>query len=149
MSLLSTAGSLGLKHDEWKKIYVAGSWVDRKHVKKVMIELEKAGFIITEDWTSQGDDEDSKKYCDADVAGVKNCNVLILVNSSRKSPGKYWECGMAHAWGKPIISVGKEVPTIFKYLVKKHFIAKISKTMTVASTLIQFLDDNEKNDLFR
>jgi len=47
-----------------------------------------------------------------DFNGVKNANVLVLLNSSY-SEGKAVELGLALAWNKPICVIGRNVSNVF------------------------------------
>lgn len=118
------------------KLYVAGSWNDREYIKKIMIGLENRGFEITEDWTTHVNSNESTRYAELDVAGVKKADILVLVNSSFISSGKYWECGMAFAWNKQIISIGVRPNTVFQHLISLHVDAEICNTEDVVTKLV-------------
>ena len=108
------------------KIYVAGSWKNRKDIKLTWIEpLIKLGHEITHDWTEMEDerldeighplrDIDYHKMCaQSDVNGVINADVLIVVMDSAVKHysyrGTWTEIGVAI--GKSLTS-GKDMPII-------------------------------------
>jgi hypothetical protein len=100
------------------KVYVAGSWVDRANVFNVISYLRKNGIEITHDWTGEDEEGVYRKYAEDDRLGIFKADVLVLCNSETCSEGKFWECGLADAWGKPIIVYGEPVKTIYRHRVR-------------------------------
>ena len=88
------------------KIYIAGSWEDRKDVKAIMWRLECDGHVITEDWTRHEDPALGSEYCIKDMQGINECDVLVMYLSEKKSFGKAFEMGYARAKDKHIIVFG-------------------------------------------
>ena len=88
------------------KIYVAGSWEDRKDVKAIMWRLECDGHVITEDWTKHEDPALGHEYCIKDMQGIDECDVFVMYLSKKKSFGKAFEMGFASAKDKHIIVFG-------------------------------------------
>jgi nucleoside 2-deoxyribosyltransferase len=125
-----------------KRIYVAASWNDRTSVKAVMLRLEKLGYEIAEDWTPHEDKEKTLEYCELDIKGVETCDLFVLMNSNRSTTGKFIETGMAIALGKPVISFGEKVTTVFKHRIKRHFDTYLTSAEFISSVVDQFAKEN-------
>lgn len=110
------------------KVYLAAPWKNRPEAQAAAAYLESKGHIITKRWWEHADvrdindpnqtDEDRQELVQQaveDVEGVANCDVFILLNI-QYSEGKTVETGLALAYGKPIIVVGKNT-NLFHYLV--------------------------------
>lgn len=94
------------------KIYCAAPWVDRAKMPEIAAKFESCGHTITHRWwLYEGSGytapkAELAKQALSDYFGVVNCDVLVLINSS-KSEGKAVEQGVAIALEKPIVAVGK------------------------------------------
>ena len=88
------------------KIYIAGSWEDRIDIKGMMAVLKGYGHTITEDWTKHEDPTLGSEYCIEDIKGIDECDVFVMFLSDKKSFGKAFEMGYAHAKGKHVIVFG-------------------------------------------
>jgi len=99
------------------KVYLAGSWRERKKIKKWMKLLEKHGSEITIDWTwhDSEDAEDVLKFARDDKLGVEACDVFII-DAKFRTLGKYVELGMALALNKEIYMLGNST-CIFSNLI--------------------------------
>ena len=91
------------------KVYVAGSWDDRLEVRELMNVLEFEGHFITEDWTKHEDQGLGHEYCIKDIQGMDKCDIFVMFLSGKKSFGKAFEMGYAHAKDKHIIVFGDPV----------------------------------------
>lgn len=102
------------------KIYVAGSWKDRKRIKMTWIDrLQKMGHEITHDWTKMEDDrldtighplrdiEYHERCAIADLDGVKNADLLLAIMDSAiefySQRGTWTEIGAALMKEIPIV----------------------------------------------
>jgi len=94
------------------KIYVSASWEDRHTAKKVMLFLEENGFEITCDWTKHATTPQEEIY-KVDRESVRTCDYFVLLNGYKCTTGKFWECGLADAWEKPIILAGNTIKSPF------------------------------------
>jgi len=126
-----------------KKLYIASSWEDRRQAKSIMLLLESLNYIITEDWTIH---EKARTYdnCLNDVRGIKNCDFFVLLNSGKKTPGKHVELGLAYGFDKKIMTVGKELNSVFKHLVGKHFNVSIEKHSVIVDSIIEYMEKTIK-----
>lgn len=95
------------------KIYLAAPWIDRNFMKEFAQMFEQAGFTITHKWwltepmgEGTGKEEILKSYAIKDRQGVLDCDILVVLNTS-KSEGKAVEQGIAMEHNKPIIAIGK------------------------------------------
>lgn len=91
------------------RIYLAGKWVDKAEIRKVMDDLEAKGHTITHDWTSyETSDERTPEYlgncAHNDIEGVRNAELVIVLMTDPKYPyrGSFTEIGAACALGKPV-----------------------------------------------
>jgi len=97
------------------KVYVATKFEEATLAKRTMEALEVDGHSITHDWTGENssgkEGEELRKYllkCAlADLNGVKDCDVLILLNHPH-GKGMFTELGMALAFGKKVIVYAPE-----------------------------------------
>jgi hypothetical protein len=86
-------------------VYVAGSWKDRKKVKKIMEKIEKTGHSVY-DWSDPKNDENSK----LDIEKVMTCDAFIFVHNGIESIGKGIELGIAHTLKKSIFILNLKKP---------------------------------------
>jgi len=98
------------------KIYVASKWEEHDTVKKIMIELEAAGHVITCDWTDhkypQTDiQKELSRYAIDDINGVRNADIVIVyaLNTTYTYRGAIGEMTAAIALGKPVYLIGHSV----------------------------------------
>jgi len=124
------------------KVYLAGSWENRHKIRKMMDRIEKAGHIITTDWTWHDSDNPATltDYANGDYLGVKRADVLVLDGETRSS-GKMTEFGMAIAWNKPVILIG-DISNIFKYI---GVYAKAKDIDEVIDMLNEMKNEYDKN----
>lgn len=108
------------------RVYLAAPWVEREKAKEYAAQLEAAGCEITHPWWNyEGEDQDKETpefledCANKDVNGVATAHVVVVVNSV-KSEGKAVETGMAIAWNKPIVLIGKKSLNIFYNLASIH-----------------------------
>lgn len=130
------------------KVYVAGKWEDRSHIKEVMNKLIELGNQITVDWTNHefgadgviGDHED---FAIEDLEGVKNCDALVAIaDKDFAFKGMYCEIGAALALDKLVFVVGKyanscifinhplvekcmDVEELYEYINEIYYIRKV------------------------
>lgn len=104
-----------------RKVYLAGPWDDRAMMPSIAKLFEDAGFEITHKWWEHEKPAGDNKVPDPNFAricavqdynGVCNADVLVLLNSSY-SEGKAVELGLAMAWSKPIVVIGREKRNVF------------------------------------
>jgi nucleoside 2-deoxyribosyltransferase len=122
-----------------KKLYIAGSWKDRRDVKALMIEMTHLGYKVMVDWTSHKGGA-TARYCEKDIKGVQECDVFVMLNSGKTSAGKYVEMGIAIDRCIPIIIVGKKLTTVFKHRVTRYIKASINSTFSMAAKLVDYLE---------
>jgi nucleoside 2-deoxyribosyltransferase len=102
------------------KVYVAAPWIHKEIAKNVQEFLISAGHVVTSKWVDTPDHD--QNACDTmqaeaimDREDVRKAEVLVLLNLA-KSEGKATEFGMALAWEKPCIIVGKQEGNVFYHL---------------------------------
>jgi len=94
-----------------KSIYVAGSWVQRKILHNKMLELRKAGYIVTSNWPlleDKIDNPDDYAECSKrDIKGVLTADILLVFMTDPNYPyrGTFTEIGCAIGSGKRIILI--------------------------------------------
>lgn len=89
------------------KVYVAGNFRERERIRAVMDELERAGHVITHDWTGEGvtlPQRSRQEIAIDDIQGVRDAEALVLVDAER-GWGMYVEMGVAVALGLPIVVI--------------------------------------------
>lgn len=90
------------------KVYLAGPWVDREVCGKIGELLEEHVTITHKWWKLEGGEDiagiTKRQFAEADIAGVKAANVVVVFNSSL-SEGKSFEQGVAVTLGIPIILI--------------------------------------------
>ena len=93
------------------KLYIGGSSQDIPRINHIMEVLKGENYTITHDWT-QSFKEEVKDYEQAvrdDLAGIFSADMLILVfEKPLPYKGTHTELGLAIAWRKPVIILGKE-----------------------------------------
>lgn len=97
------------------KVYVAGKWKEVNSVREVMVMLKGMGHEVTCDWTGHVSPLKSKQYALEDMEGVRNCDVLLALMPDPTTfyKGAWIEVGMALAFNKLVMIVGKEVNSVF------------------------------------
>ena len=95
------------------KIYVASRWEDRETTQEAMKTLISAGHTITTDWTTHDYPEKDvhkhlQEYAIADIEGVKNADVVVLLAISTPDyrGGATGEMTAAIALGKQVYLIG-------------------------------------------
>lgn len=117
------------------KIFVSASWQDKEIAKELMDALEKHGHEITERWYTHLEKEKYKSFAEEDVEGVKKCDTYIMYNGGVTTAGKYVEMGIAIAWKKRIITVGRKLTTVFRAFVDIHLPTKVLFDNTIKDIL--------------
>lgn len=105
------------------KIYTAGPWADRPHVREIAQKLRDAGHEVTSRWLEVEDvldddprrDEYLRQQAIHDLEDVIEADGLVYVNS-RLSEGKATELGFAMATLKPVIIIGDRRNNVFLHL---------------------------------
>jgi hypothetical protein len=95
------------------RIYVAGSWKDRVHLRETYMQpLRALGYEITHDWTRvEIGDVDSRlakvnrQLAAQDIDGVKKADVVVVIIENLKYAyrGTCCEIGCALGLGKPVL----------------------------------------------
>jgi hypothetical protein len=125
------------------KIYVATKFEQAAYAKKVMEALESAGHSITHDWTgevSEGKEEDELKQfllkcASADFEGVRNCDLLLLLNHQH-GKGMFTELGMALAFNKKVIVIdGWKANNIFFSLPNCTMVKTVGEAIDLIQTI--------------
>lgn len=126
------------------RVYIAGPWVDREKMPAIAQKVRDAGMNITHSWWLVEDTPEGERNLEtlqgqayADYSGVKNCDIMLLINS-KKSEGKAVEQGIALADAKPIVAVGKRgehSSNVFHYLPGFHWIEDIDEAIEKAKEL--------------
>jgi nucleoside 2-deoxyribosyltransferase len=128
------------------RIYLAAPWAHREDMPTISEQLEAAGHYITWKWWETPDlkegsifDGELMKQAGKDMQGVIDADVLVVLNSA-KSEGKAVEQGLAIAYKKPIIAVGKlgdgTAKNVFHYLPNYRWV----ETVDEASKILGVLD---------
>ncbi len=127
------------------RVYLAGPWVEREKAEAYSKILEAAGFEITHPWwVYEGADQTKESVefledcANHDVWGVSSADIVIVINSV-KSEGKAVETGMAIAWNKPIILIGKKPINIFYHLSKLVKVDTLEEAITMAKAYFSLL----------
>jgi len=97
------------------KVYVAAKFEEKDRVRLIYKRCRENGLEVTCDWTVEDDTgmvgEERRAYhqkcAQADLDGVRNCDVLILLPHEH-GKGMYFEMGAAIALGKRVIVVGQD-----------------------------------------
>lgn len=132
------------------KIYLSGPWVERADMEEYAARLVGEGHLITHPWwdveaglnEAELDAPFLRGCAEADVRGVLNANVVLVINS-QKSEGKAVEQGIAIANKKPILVVGKDNTHIFQHLPFYRMVNTFDdaiETLRTISWLITFKD---------
>jgi nucleoside 2-deoxyribosyltransferase len=95
------------------KFYIGSSYDDRIIAKEFADKMEERGHKCTCKWWRHWNEDRSNVYCEEDIAGVEACEIFVIYNGPKKSPGKLIEAGMAIALGKPVYLFGQKLNTIF------------------------------------
>lgn len=106
------------------KVYVAGSSGELFRVRRAMDRLREAGVAITFDWTREVElvgtanpkgatKADRIGWAKADLSGVANADLLLVLVSPDPARGAYYEAGYAKANGVPTIFAGETTQSIF------------------------------------
>lgn len=110
------------------RIYVASGSKDLERARRVMAALRAAGWVISHDWTdgvlaARADgygsdavvpDERANTCADADVAGVRTCDVFLLLRSEPTTFGHPFEAGVANEHNVRRIVVGSRAPIFLR-----------------------------------
>lgn len=90
------------------KIYVAGKWEDREWIRFVQDELREKGHTITCDWTNHNSPHKyGDKYAIEHVDGLRECDIVIAVMTSKYPYGGVWaDIGAALVLKKIVIVIG-------------------------------------------
>lgn len=122
------------------KIYLAAPWIDKDKMAEVSKPFEDAGHKITWHWWQvPGAPEDGTRNAyltqeaENDADGVFRADVLVLLNTAR-SEGKAVEQGLAIAWSKPIIAVGKRGEhslNVFHYLPEYKWVPTVQDAIDI------------------
>lgn len=105
-------------------IYVAGSSEQLDRVKDVMAALEERGYTVTHNWPSEvekvgeanpidASDKDRLRWARADLLGVHQADVLLLLMPAKEGFGAAVELGYAIAHNLKIIVSGAFARSIF------------------------------------
>jgi nucleoside 2-deoxyribosyltransferase len=133
------------------KVYVATAFKNRDEAKRVMELLKGHGCIITHDWTNEsvegrtGDDlmEYLRRCAWADVNGVKDCDVLFLINHP-DGKGCFTELGIALGLQKHVVVVEEDsAHNIFIHL-DKYPIWSFKKAEDGILKVVEFLQIRQR-----
>jgi len=92
------------------KVYVAGKYQDRSHVRSIMDSLEVNGYEITYDWTVHDPTSDTTVCARNDIDGVRHCDVLLaLVQQDFVYKGLFCEIGAALVMHKFVFLLGNAI----------------------------------------
>lgn len=122
-------------------IYVATKFEDGHFAKKVMAQLREQGHVITHDWTNENSDglkgaeleEYLLKCANADLKGVQDCNLLLLLNHPH-GKGMFTELGFAIALKKDVLIVRPKVAhNVFFHMEKCKTVETIEEALQLTS----------------
>lgn len=103
------------------RIYIAGSWQDRKDVAKLAELLEEGGnFEVTEHWWKHKSRDKWSDYAQGDFKAINLSEFFVLYNGEKTTAGKYVEMGMAIQLGIPILVLRNKMTTVFRYFIDKE-----------------------------
>lgn len=102
------------------RIYISASMEDEERVIQIANYLKAMGHTITREWWNFKDSNLKHEYAYHDLTAIQDCDFFIFYNSEIKTTGKYVEFGIALGLNKPIISLGKELTTVFRVF-SKHY----------------------------
>lgn len=129
------------------KIYLAAPWVDKDSMPEIAAKIEAIGNEITHRWWDvEGAVEDGspdaeayhRHHAELDVQGVKDADIIVVVNTV-KSEGKAFEQGVAVAYDRPIIIIGKrgEVSkNVFHYLKNYLWVGTTEEMLTSLKAIV-------------
>lgn len=113
------------------RIYIAHNYDCRDFLKGTLIpDLVAAGHEVTSRWITDPEHElyGPNNEAEVDLQDVWEANVLVLFVDQcgdRPGRGKYVELGLALAWGKPVVLVGKAEDCVFYRLNRMTRLATI------------------------
>lgn len=95
------------------RVYVAGSFSDRKRIETITTELTSLGFEPTNTW--QRENGESLLECaQRDLRGIDRADVMLVMADRPSTTGGYWvEIGYALGTGMPIIVVTPPYSNVF------------------------------------
>ena len=85
-------------------IYIAASFALKEHVAELYALCEKRGYTVSHDWTQHtatttadrlDDPSQAVEYAIADVDGVRNADVFVMLADGPAGTGRYIELGVA------------------------------------------------------
>ncbi len=91
------------------KVFVSGKFEDREAIRRLQLVLQHFGYEIAEDWTHHeySDKGYPVEYAQADIEGVKNCDVYVgRFVADYNYKGAFVEMGAAIALGKEVCIIG-------------------------------------------
>lgn len=87
------------------KAYVATKYEFKDRAREVMLELSRAGHLVSYDWTIN--EQGSALQAIADLRGVQDADFLIAIfEKDAAYKGAFVELGAALALGKPVYVLG-------------------------------------------
>lgn len=110
------------------KVYLAGN-PRSSDCSAAMDAVRGAGHEITHDWM-RATLPSRQAIAEADLAGVRACEVLILLDAER-GWGMYVELGAAVALGKPVYVVGVKYRQVFFDLPGVTCVSSIEDALTL------------------
>lgn len=111
------------------KIYVAGN--PKEHdLAGIIRRFEAAGHEITFDWTNLPPGMSRTQIAEADLAGVKAADVLVLIDP-KQGWGCYVEMGYALGLAKRVLVVAPEYMQIFFHLRQVHVVQTVDTALEV------------------
>lgn len=124
-------------------LYIAAPFQERGNMPTLASRVEGLGYGISWKWWEveevgrEGDQEFLETCARNDFLGVKNADLILLINSS-KSEGKAVEQGVALALGKPILAVGRvgeHSNNVFHRMSNYIWVGDIETAMKVLGTV--------------
>jgi hypothetical protein len=118
------------------KIYLAASFEDHKKVFDIARMLKLKGHIITCDWWNHLEN-DMERYAKEDYDGVKQADMIVVINNGRKSTGKLVEIGLGLAWNIPIHVFEENITGVYSTMVNYH--GKVKYTSRIVNKILELI----------
>jgi len=92
------------------KVYLASRFADWLPTARKANELRTLGLEVVSRWHDDASDTDPQsEWAERDYNDVRRCDILVAFTQGKDSVGggRHTELGMALAWGKVVLLVGK------------------------------------------
>lgn len=123
-------------------IYLAGPWLHRLRIKGIADQLRASGHQVVsrwhDEWALRSDIgisfEELESEARMDLADVRACDVLLLINWEGSTGGMFVEQGYAMALHKPVVVVGS-YSNVFHHLPGVHVVGSLAAALDTMARL--------------